>query len=220
MSDAFALPVYLIRHGAVEKQSGHLPDYDAPLVREQPALDALAPFLEAEIDSTAIWHVSPLLRAQQTCERLVADTAAPTAAPLCDARLEEQNFGKWHGQPIADVWDNIAAQNGARHPASFIDADITPPGGTSFREIYDHARLFLEDLLIQKPQTPQVIISHAGIIRALLGHMMGLSASQAMMLVIAHGSLSRADYIWKNEMPEDIHPWQIQYINRVYCKTA
>ena len=42
------------------------------------------------------------------------------------------------------------------------------------------------------------------------------AAAQSMMLTVAHGSISCADYIWQNEMPEDVIPWQIHYCNRLY----
>ena len=66
------------------------------------------------------------------------------------------------------------------------------------------------------------MISHAGTIKALLGHMMGLNASQSLMLTIDTGSVSCADYIdqsHQKNLPAQIMSWQIQYINRLYLKT-
>ena len=207
MDEATHLPVYLVRHGKVQKKSGHLPDYNAPLTPEQPALQALRYHLDFDAD----WHVSPLTRAIETSAILSPDNMEPQI----DDRLEEQNFGLWHGKSLQDVWQEIANNHQPRHPASFINPDTCPPNGTSFVMIYDICADFLSDLIARKPTKPQIIICHAHIIKALLAQMMGLSAHQALMLQIDHGSVSRADYIWQNNMPETVIPWHIHYINKV-----
>lgn len=207
MSSLPFIRLYLIRHGVVQKQSGHLPAYDAPLLSEQPALRALATHLPEQ----AQWHISPLLRAKQSFEII----APPNTMPLTDSRLEEQSFGRWHDQPVSQVWQEIAADFAPSHPVSFLNHDSCPPGGTSFRQIYDRCGDFMVDLIDAMPEQPQIIVSHAGTIRALLGQMMGLTASQALMLSIDHGSVSCADYL-KGDMPKALCPWQIHYINRLY----
>ena len=214
MSEGFALRLFLVRHGKIVKNQGHLPDYDAPLQDSQPELAALAPMLKEAAHQGADWHVSPLLRARQSF-----DIIAPNAAEmLIDHRLEEQNFGTWHGKPTDKVWQEINKIQAVNHPVCFVNHDIMPPDGTSYDEIYQKAGDVLSDILNRRPIVPQIIISHAGMTSALLGQMMGLSAPQAMMLTVAHGSISCADYIWQNEMPEEIIPWQIHYINRLYSE--
>lgn len=208
MDSQFGVSIYLIRHGKVQKDSGHLPAYDAPLCDDQPALQKLGPHLPTQ----AQWHVSPLLRAQQSCRilqqgRLDAQT---------DARLEEQNFGQWHGKKVSEIWEEIAQNHQPHHPASFVNQTACPPGGTSFLEVFNASGRFLSDLIATRPQISQIIVSHAGVTKALLGHMMGLAPAQAMMLTIDHGSVSIADYIWDNDMPEDVIPWQIKCLNHLY----
>ena len=211
MSDDYALPVYLIRHGQVQKQAGHLPAYDAPLRKEQPALRGLKDVLDTQIGDSD-WYVSPLLRAKQTYEILAPKTASATI----DARLEEQNFGNWHEMKLDEVWGEITNLTKKRHPTSFVTPDTMPPDGTSFEMIYHAAGLFLNQLISQRPRRPQIIISHYGMTSALIGNMMGLGPADAMMLTFDHGSVSRADYIWDNEMPNMQLSWQIHYLNRLY----
>lgn len=212
MSEDFALRLFLVRHGKIVKKQGHLPDYDAPLLAEQPELQALGAKLQEWVSDGADWHISPLLRARQSFDII----APKSAKPRIDDRLEEQDFGRWHGQPIDKVWQEITTIQPRNHPTCFVNHSTLPPEGTSFDDIYQKAGDFLADIISTRPAMPQIIISHSGMTRALLGQMMGLSAAQSMMLTVAHGSISCADYIWQNEMPEDVIPWQIHYCNRLY----
>ncbi|MGC6529956.1 MAG: histidine phosphatase family protein [Candidatus Puniceispirillaceae bacterium] len=223
MSDDYGFSVYMVRHGPVEKTLGHLPAYDAPLASDQPALTALAPYLPNEAD----FFISPLRRTKQSFE--ILSSGQPHPSLLCDARLEEQNFGNWHGADVAAVWQEITHLTDERHPTSFVTSNLTPPNGTSFDHVFAQCGSFLSDLIKKKPKRPQIIVAHAGTIKALLGQMMGMTASQALMLTIDHGSVSLADYIYpaKNTtetvntekvIPETVIPWQIQTINHSYLR--
>ena len=104
----------LVRHGVVEKKSGHLPDYDANLIAEQPALSALPSYLPED----ALWYVSSR-RTHQTF-----DIIAPQQAKFeIDNRLEEQNFGTWHGQKVSSVWQEISTMSKPTHPTSFVNPE-------------------------------------------------------------------------------------------------
>ena len=214
MDDPQSLRLYLVRHGVVAKTSGHLPAYDADLAPDQPALLALP----GQLPDDALWYVSPLRRTQQTF-----DIIAPKQAIFeIDPRLEEQNFGLWHEQEVSKVWQEIEAQSTPWHPVSFVNPDLCPPQGTSFDEIFDKTAAILTDLIALRPAKPVIIISHAGTTKALLGHMMGLSAAQSLMLTIETGSVSCADYIntpHNKNLPAQMTSWQIQYVNRLYLKS-
>lgn len=214
MDNSHALRLYLIRHGVVKKKSGHLPDYDAELIPEQPALSALASSLPDE----ALWYVSPLRRTHQTF-----DIIAPQKAEFhIDDRLEEQNFGIWHGQEVSKIWQEISAISTPSHPTSFVNPDLRPPEGTSFEDIYEAVAPLLAELITLRPTKPVIMISHAGTIKALLGHMMGLNAAQSLMVNIDTGSVSCADYIYSDKqmnLTTTIINWQIHYVNRLYSAT-
>ena len=208
MGNPYFLRCYLVRHGPVEKVKGCLPAYDAELSSHQKQLHALKDHLPDDGE----WHCSPLMRARQSYEILNPDGGEPSI----DTRLEEQNFGSWHERPMAEVWDDISQRMSPTHPVSFINYDDCPPGGTSFDDVYQKAGAFLDELVAKRSEKPQMIISHAGTSKALLGHMLGLSPAQAMMIEISHGSVSVADYIYDTQKPDEISPWQIQFINRLY----
>lgn len=97
-----------------------------------------------------VWS-SPLLRCRQLAEQLHSQ-------PVIDERLSEINFGDWEGRR----WDDIP-----RHEIDAWAADVVnyaPPGGESPRQLQARARQAIAG--IDAPEA--VIVTHAGVIRALL----------------------------------------------------
>ena len=198
---------FMVQHGLVDCETGMIPPYDAILKEDQEALISLAPHLPNGAD----WHISPLTRAEDTAERLskLISAKSVTSEPL----LEEQDFGDRHNKKEEEVFHDITQRYKQSHPISFLTADQRPPGGTSFQDIYLQVGLFLDAVIASAPHAPQLIIAHAGTIKALLGHMMRLNADQSLMMAIDHASLTHADYISNNNMPETVSPWHIKCVN-------
>jgi broad specificity phosphatase PhoE len=98
---------------------------------------------------------SPLLRARQTAEAL------GLTAPKLDARLMEQNWGRWEGLSRAE----IIAQDGAD---CFAEAGLkgafTPPGGESTNALMARVAEFLKDVAMADGDA--VAIAHLGVLRA------------------------------------------------------
>lgn len=140
-----------------------LPGRDS-IARAQARLAALAP--DAALIS------SPLQRCTQTAGALF-----PNRAPRLEPRLQEQNFGAWDGQPLAELPDLGPLQRAAL-------AAHRPPGGESFLELAARARPALLDLT-----QDCVILTHAGIIRAALGLALG-DIPQGLAFSIAPFSLT------------------------------
>ncbi len=99
---------------------------------------------------------SPALRTQQTSAALFA------RKPDLDARLREQDFGAWEGLPFADLPDL-----GPLPPADLVA--FAPPQGESFDALC--ARVW--PALQGSSAGRQVIVAHAGVIRAALGLALG-----------------------------------------------
>lgn len=124
-----------------------------------------------------VWS-SPL----QRC-RTLAEALQP--APRLDARLMELNFGAWEGRP----WDDIA-----RPELDAWAADIdgyAPPGGEAPRQLQQRVLAFVDEL----PAGAHLLVTHAGVIRALLAAAAGETLAAALQrLAPAYGSLTRLDY--------------------------
>ncbi len=99
--------------------------------------------------------VSPLKRARQTAQALGLEN------PVLDARLMEQNWGRWEGLSRAE----ILAQEG---PDAFLRAGLAarfrPPGGESTQELHERVADFLRD--IAPADEDSIAVAHLGVLRA------------------------------------------------------
>lgn len=110
--------------------------------------------LRAKLGAKADRITSPALRCRETAASLWPDQEAPVS----DARLWEQDFGAWEGQPFADLPDLGAL--------SLADlAAHRPPQGESFADVC--ARV--QPVLLSLTAAQSVLIVHAGVIRAAIG---------------------------------------------------
>jgi probable phosphoglycerate mutase len=100
---------------------------------------------------------SPLLRARQTAEALAL------ADPVLDARLMEQNWGRWEGL----TRDEIIARDGADcyvRAGAHRGGAFRPPGGESTQEVLDRVAAFLRD--VAAGEDDAVAVTHLGVLRA------------------------------------------------------
>ena len=168
--------LHLVRHwpalGAEGRCVGHA---DLPLADAASAARARWP-----LGPPARLVVSPLARAWQT--------AAPLAErwglePEPEPRLREMDFGEWDGR----TWAEIERDDADRLGAWMADWTATAaPGGESFADV--QARV--EDWLGGVDERETVVVAHAGSVRAVLAHVLGLPAGHAFRLAVAHGALT------------------------------
>ena len=149
--------IALLRHGptdwnAAGRIQGHI---DIPLSDIGNArMSALR--LPAALSTTRAFS-SPLLRARQTAG------AIGLAEPVLDARLMEQNWGRWEGltreeiiaRDGADCYVNAGANRGGA---------FRPPGGESTQEVLDRVAAFLRD--VAAGEGDAVAVTHLGVLRA------------------------------------------------------
>lgn len=170
-----ALKLYLVRHprpliapGVCYGQLDVEAEDPAPIVAR------LRRELPADLP---VWS-SPLQRCRTLAEAL-------QSAPHIDARLMEMNFGTWEGRP----WDDI--------PRPELDtwaADIdgyAPPGGETPRQLQQRVLAFVDEL----PAGAHLLVTHAGVIRALLAAAAGETLAVALQRPAPdYGSLTRLAY--------------------------
>ncbi len=151
------MKVAFLRHGPTEwnaqgKVQGHT---DIPLSEAGMAKMA-ALRLPESIFATRVF-VSPLTRARQTARLLgLADDRS-------DARLMEQNWGRWEGLTREEVF----ARDGTD---AFLKAGsargeiFRPGGGESTGELHARVADFLKD--IAREEGDAVVVAHLGVLRA------------------------------------------------------
>lgn len=127
---------------------------------------------------------SPLSRCLRLANRF-------SDAVATDERLLEMNFGNWENSRF----NEIDAHSLRRWTENFVD--VAPPNGESFTDLCRRAGSFWLDLL--NTQSEQVlIVTHAGVIRALLVHILKLPPANAFQFRVDFGSAHKlqhqADY--------------------------
>lgn len=126
---------------------------------------------------------SPLRRARRLAEALAQ---ALEADLRLDDRLREIDFGAWEGQR----WDAIA-----RPEIDAWAADVlgyAPPGGESVAALQIRAHAFA-DALEADGHAHAAVVSHAGMLRALVGRWRDLPVDEWTQLAFAYGGLSVLD---------------------------
>jgi alpha-ribazole phosphatase len=119
---------------------------------------------------------SPLRRARQ-----LAEAIDPKAR--IDERLAEIDFGEWEGRDWNEI-DRAALDAWAADLLGF-----TPPGGESVAGLRQRAIDFAASLA-----GPRVaLVTHAGIIRALLGHWQNLPTAEWTQLKFEFGSITQIE---------------------------
>ncbi len=132
----------------------------------------------------------------QRCIRLAARLCSVYAT---DARLMEVNFGDWEQKN----WSQIPENELSIWMNDFVNC--RPANGESFLELHQRVGHFLADL--QKKSLDQVfIVTHAGVIRSLLCHILQIPLTHAFRLQIDYGSVSHVSI--QDQLPI------VTYINR------
>lgn len=123
---------------------------------------------------------SPLQRTRRLAEAL-------HAAPCFDARLMEINFGAWEGRR----WDDIERTYPGRLDAWADDIlHFTPPGGESAAMLRTRAVDCVRDSATTFNKEQIALITHSGVIRALLGHWLQLPLNEWSKLSLNFGGIS------------------------------
>jgi probable phosphoglycerate mutase len=99
--------------------------------------------------------VSPLTRARQTADALGLLNPTP------NARLMEQNWGRWEGLSHAEILARDGADAFAR---AGLALQFRPPGGESTNELHDRVAAFLADAA--RIDEDAIAVTHLGVLRA------------------------------------------------------
>ncbi|MEE4240810.1 MAG: histidine phosphatase family protein [Desulfopila sp.] len=128
---------------------------------------------------------SDLGRARQTVSILNTALALPTT---CDKRLRELHWGEWEGIKLKDI--SIRNPDVARES---IDAgwDFRPPGGESRREGLMRVQAALADAASLWPNENILVVSHHGILKCLIFHILKLSFIPGEVISLNKNALHR-----------------------------
>ncbi|MGB7815363.1 MAG: alpha-ribazole phosphatase [Methylotenera sp.] len=174
--------LYLIRHTSLQIGSG--------ICYGQSDIDVAASFVNeanqlktklAEVSFAAVYS-SPL----QRCSKLAQ--VLDLGGYIEDHRLLELSFGDWE----MSAWDDI--------PRNIFDewahdyANKAPPNGETFSQLQQRGLHFLEEILQKHTGQNIVVVTHGGMIRALLAHVLNMELKGLFRFSIDHASVTQLDF--------------------------
>lgn len=124
---------------------------------------------------------SPLSRAVETMRILRTSLDLPASDFATDARLAELSFGQWEGQTWPELRrrDHDAVRRRDLDPWNF-----TPPGGESYSTLCERVTAACAAI-----PDDAVIVTHGGVIRALLHVKAGMPEGEAAILPVRQGAV-------------------------------
>lgn len=124
---------------------------------------------------------SPLIR----CHAFSVTLAEQLKTPLISTpALQEIDFGDWEGKTAAQIEPKLLTQFYA-DPASF-----SVPNGELFVCFQQRIIKALLSLIKTHQGKKILIVTHAGVIRVILGHILGIDVEHSFKLKIAHACFS------------------------------
>lgn len=134
---------------------------------------------------------SPLSRCRESASLVLAVLRAAgenVLPPLVDAALIEVALGRWEGLPKEIIRRRFPAEWEARGADM---AHTAPPGGESFADVQRRALAALRRLAGAHAGECLLLMSHAGVIRSLMAHVLALPLREVPALRLPPAALVR-----------------------------
>lgn len=172
----------LVRHTSLQIASGVCygqSDVDVAVSFMQEVAATKGKLSELTVDAV---FSSPLQRCLKLAHALELDNITH------DDRLKELHFGDWEMQ----AWDDI--------PRDYFDewaqnyAHMAPPNGETFSQLQARGIAFLNDILKQYHQGHVLVVTHGGMIRALLAHVLAIELKGLFRFNVDYGSVTQLDF--------------------------
>lgn len=100
---------------------------------------------------------------------------------IADEKLMELNFGNWE----LLSWDDIPQHEITPWMKDFVN--VTIPNGESYIDLQERVLSFINDLIALN--TSCIIITHAGVIRTLLAHILNIPLKDSFKIKIKYGDI-------------------------------
>lgn len=182
VSRKFAMNIYLVRHTSVE--------YDLSVCYGQTDVNLADSYMEEfekvknklpDLENFTAYS-SPLKRCTMLAEHIFKGDIKK------DNRLMELNLGSWELEPWEYIQENLFLNwNGEYHLT-------TPPEGESYQELFDRAAQFYDEISTSN-SNDIVIVSHMGVIRAIIAHILHMPVKKAFSLKLDYGGVSMIEIL-------------------------
>ncbi len=131
---------------------------------------------------------SPLIRCHAFARELNQQHHIPVQV---DDRLKEVGFGDWEGFSHAE----IQARDLSRHQAFYADpVSNRPPGAEPLDVFFTRISGALETIVTDFVGQHVLVVAHAGVIRAIMAHVLDIPAVAVYRIQVINAGLSRVRY--------------------------
>lgn len=145
-----------------------------------PGYESLIPGIQEQLPRDVPVYTSPLRRCRIPAQLF-------TANPVVDARIAEMHFGDWEGMR----WDDIKSPEASSWMRNYLTQRT--PNGESFQDLRNRVMDFLENAIPEETEAA-LLVSHAGVIRALMIELEEQSPRQVFTASIEFATLYRFRY--------------------------
>ena len=147
-------------------------------------------------------YSSPLQRCHKLAQALSIDDTLNFSERniVLDDRLKELHFGDWE----LSSWDDIARDVFDTWANDY--ANLAPPKGETFSQLHLRAKSFVEDVSNHSQDKNILIITHGGLIRALIAEVLQIPLKRLFRMTIDYASVTQLEF--KGEVPK------VNFMNR------
>jgi alpha-ribazole phosphatase len=186
-STYFTTTIDLLRHGECEDGHCYRGTTDVALsnVGHQQMMQSIEKIVESTGTSWSRILSSPLQRCFLFAEQLAKRCDKPLVA---DHGYQEIHFGDWEGQSVDHIWETqqVAVEKWFADPVS-----SPPPNGEPVDVFSARVITALLQQVKQAPNEHMLLVTHGGVIRALLAHCLSMSLNNMGRFDVPYASFSR-----------------------------
>ena len=193
---------WLVRHAPVNAGTiyGHL-DLDADF-SDTNRLDTLAQLLPKD----GVVITSDLTRCRETARRILRQQMRAGYPIQERTALREQSFGLWEGK----TYQEVAAADAERYRDFFENpATCKPEEGESFQDLLSRVQREVDTIQRSEETRNFVLVTHAGVIRAIVGLALSMMPEKTLSLAVDPLSLT---HLTSFQRDGNTH-WRVNFVN-------
>jgi alpha-ribazole phosphatase len=141
-------------------------------------------------------YASPLQRCHQLAQALCADSRLNMINRniQLDERLMELHFGDWE----MTAWDAIPREDFDVWANNY--EALAPPNGETFGQLHLRSKQFVEELVAHAHNQHILVVTHGGVIRAMIAEVLQMPLKRLFRMTIDHASVTQLEF--KGEIPK------------------
>jgi len=181
--------VYLIRHGETANAKDHALNGHFDIELSQKGRDQICDVADILKDHPIKAVYSSDLR--RTRDSAVIISQFHDLQPTCYPELRELSFGKWEGLSLKELNLEYPGEVEKRfaNPATF-----QAEGGETLNQLIERALPKYEQIIANHPGEEIVIMSHGGVNRVILGHLLGIPLNNVFRITQENASINIIQY--------------------------